>query len=78
MGTATGNTERAETLAALYTAKPADIMRRIVNVPSRPRVYIEIGRGGPGVVDSTFWTSMWGSPTTRSQPAGPAMAVNSS
>ena len=60
IGAITGNAERAKTLAELYAAKLADIAGRLDGVPSRPKVYIEIGRGGPAVIGSTFWTSMWG------------------
>ena len=46
LGKATGNEERARTLARLYTDKLADIRRRIVDVPARPKAYVELGQGG--------------------------------
>ncbi len=60
MGLATGNEERARTLAALYTDKLADIRRRVADVPARPKVYVELGQGGADVVGNTYWKGMWG------------------
>ena len=44
MGIATGSEERARTLAALYVDKLADVRRRVVDAPGRPKVYVEWGR----------------------------------
>ena len=60
MGIATGNQDRAETLAALYTDKLADIRRRVADAPVRPKVYVELGQGGADVVGNTYWKGMWG------------------
>jgi iron complex transport system substrate-binding protein len=60
MGLATGNEAGARTLAALYTDKLADIRRRVVSAPGKPKVYVELGQGGAGVVGNTYWKGMWG------------------
>lgn len=60
MGLATGNAERAQTLAALYMDKLADIRRRVADASVRPRVYVELGQGGAEVVGNTYWRGMWG------------------
>jgi ABC-type Fe3+-hydroxamate transport system substrate-binding protein len=62
MGLATGNEERARTLAALYTAKLADIARRVgaAEGEAKPKAYLELGQGGAGLVGNTYWKSMWG------------------
>ena len=60
LGVATGNGERARTLAAIYTDKLADIRRRVADVPARPKVYVELGQGGADVVGNTYWKGMWG------------------
>ena len=60
LGIATGNEERARTLAALYAVKLADIRRRVADAPTRPKVYVELGQGGADVVGNTYWKGMWG------------------
>lgn len=60
MGIATGNEERARTLAALYVDKLADVRRRVADAPSRPKAYVELGQGGADVVGNTYWHGMWG------------------
>ena len=60
LGRATGNEERARTLASLYLAKIADIARRVEGVATRPKVYLELGMGGADVVGNTYWKGMWG------------------
>ena len=60
LGAATGDAERAQALAALYLAKLSGIQRRVADVPHRPKVYIELGQGGAGVVGNTYWKGMWG------------------
>ena len=60
LGAATGNGERAGTLAALYTGKLAEIGRRVADVPARPRVYVELGQGGADTVGNSYWKGMWG------------------
>ena len=59
LGQATGNEDRARVLADLYAAKVADIARRVEGLP-RPRVYVELGQGGAGVVGNTYNDAMWG------------------
>jgi ABC-type Fe3+-hydroxamate transport system substrate-binding protein len=60
MGVATGNEERARTLASLYMDKLADIARRTRDVAKKPKVYVELGQGGSAVVGNTYWKGMWG------------------
>ena len=60
MGAATGNEERSRALAALYMDKLAEIARRLGGVTARPKVYLELGMGGAGVVGNTYWKGMWG------------------
>ena len=60
LGMATGNLERARTLAALYTDKLASIQRRVADIAIRPKVYVELGQGGADVVGNTYWKGMWG------------------
>ena len=60
LGAATGNGERAQALAALYTGKLEGIRRRVADVPVRPKVYVELGQGGADVVGNSYWKGMWG------------------
>ena len=60
MGVATGNEERARSLAALYTGKLDDIRRCVADAPARPKVYVELGQGGADVVGNSYWKGMWG------------------
>lgn len=60
MGRATGNEERAQTLARLYTDKLADIRARAKAAGGSPKVYVELGQGGADVIGNTYWQSMWG------------------
>jgi ABC-type Fe3+-hydroxamate transport system substrate-binding protein len=60
LGVATGQQERATTLAKLYTDKLADIQRRAKDAGTHPKVYVELGQGGAGVVGNTYWQGMWG------------------
>lgn len=60
LGIATGNEERARTLAALYAVKLAEIRRRVADAPMRPKAYVELGQGGADVVGNTYWRGMWG------------------
>ena len=60
LGLATGNEERARTLADRYMAKLADIRRRADAAGKRRSVYVELGQGGAGTVGNTYWKSMWG------------------
>ena len=60
MGQVTGNEERAQTLAALYTSKLADIRKRASAAGTHPKIYVELGQGGAGVVGNTYWQGMWG------------------
>ena len=60
LGGATGNEERARTLAALYMDKLTDMRRRVADAPTRPKVYVELGQGGADVVGNTYWRGMWG------------------
>jgi ABC-type Fe3+-hydroxamate transport system substrate-binding protein len=60
LGIATGNEERARTLATLYTDKLADIHKRAASAGGAPKLYVELGQGGAGAVGNTYWKSMWG------------------
>ncbi len=60
LGAATGNGERAQTLAALYTEKIADIRRRVGEPSKKPKAYMELGQGGAAAVGNTYANAMWG------------------
>ena len=60
LGAATGNAARAQELADLYASRIADIQRRAASAGTKPKVYIELGQGGPDVVGNTYWKGMWG------------------
>jgi ABC-type Fe3+-hydroxamate transport system substrate-binding protein len=60
LGKATGNEERARTLAQLYTDKLADIRRRVGDAPIKPKAYVELGQGGADAIGNTYWKGMWG------------------
>jgi iron complex transport system substrate-binding protein len=60
MGQATGNADRARQLATLYTDKLADIQHRASQAGTHPKVYVELGQAGAGVVGNTYWQGMWG------------------
>ncbi len=59
-GKATGNEERARTIAKLYTDKLADIARRVGDASGKPRAYVELGQGGADAIGNTYWKGMWG------------------
>jgi iron complex transport system substrate-binding protein len=59
LGRATGNEDRAQVLADLYTKQLDDIQRRVEGKP-RQKVYVELGYGGPGVIGNTYNNAMWG------------------
>ena len=59
LGQATGNLDRAQELAELYSREVADIARRVEGA-HRPRVYVELGQGGAGTVGNTYNNAMWG------------------
>ncbi len=60
LGYATGNEERARTLAKLYSDKLGDITRRVGDASIKPKAYVELGQGGADVVGNTYWKGMWG------------------
>jgi ABC-type Fe3+-hydroxamate transport system substrate-binding protein len=60
LGAVTGNAERAAQLAALYMQKLGDIQRRAAQAGMHPKVYVELGEGGAGVIGNTYWQGMWG------------------
>lgn len=60
LGRATDNEERGRTLAALYAAKMDEVSRRVAAAGTRPKVYFELGQGGPGTIGNSYWQSMWG------------------
>ena len=60
LGEATGNAARAQELAELYTGRIAEIRGRLAGVTRRPKVYVELGQGGAGVIGNSYWTGMWG------------------
>jgi iron complex transport system substrate-binding protein len=59
LGKATGNIDRAHALADLYTKQLGDIGRRVQGRP-KPKVYVELGYGGPAVFGNTYNNTMWG------------------
>lgn len=65
LGLVTGQPDRGEALARLYAAKLADVQARAARGIAadggrRPKVYVELGQGGAGVVGNSYWKSMWG------------------
>lgn len=64
IGAAMGTEARAEALAGEYAAASADIARRVAAAKAAgagtPRVYVELGQGGAGVVGNTYQGTMWG------------------
>jgi len=60
IGAATGAMGRAEDLAWRYTARLADIQRRVSSNGVSPKVYVELGQGGAAAVGNTYWKAMWG------------------
>ena len=60
LGQVTASEERACALAALYTGKLADIRRRAAAAGTHPKIYVELGQGGAGVVGNSYWQGMWG------------------
>lgn len=60
LGRITGNDDRAQELAKLYIDKLADIARRLDGIMTRPKVYLELGQGGPDAIGNTYATGMWG------------------
>ena len=59
LGQATGNEDRAHALADLYRKQLGDIELRVQGRP-KPKVYVELGYGGPGVIGNTYNNAMWG------------------
>lgn len=64
LGAALGEGGRAEALAQWYEAGFRDIQRRVQAAREagspRPRVYVELGQGGAGVIGNTYNGTMWG------------------
>lgn len=60
IGAAIGADERARELADLYATRVADTMTRARKAGRAPRVYVEIGMGGPGVIGNSYRETMWG------------------
>lgn len=64
LGAALGEEGRAEALAGWYEAAFQDILRRVRAARAaggpRPRVYVELGQGGAGVIGNTYNGTMWG------------------
>lgn len=59
LGHATGNLDRAQTLAELYRDRVADIARRVTGAAT-PKAYVELGQSGAEVVGNTYNGVMWG------------------
>ena len=59
LGHATSSMESAQALVDLYKGRVADIARRTEGLP-KPRVYVELGQGGPGVFGNSYNDVMWG------------------
>lgn len=60
LGHAMGALDRARTLVDLYTSKIRDMTTRLAGVAARPKTYVELGQGGPGVVGNSYSKAMWG------------------
>ena len=60
IGTAIGAIERAKELSELYLARLNDTTARAKKAGRSPKVYIELGMGGPGVVGNSYSATMWG------------------
>ncbi len=65
LGRLMGAQERAAELADGYAAAVADVERRVGEAlveagAVRPRVYVELGRKGPGETDNSYAGTMWG------------------
>ena len=61
LGKATGNEDRAQVCFWPTSTRSSfgDIQRRVEGKP-RPKVYVELGYGGPGVIGNTYNNAMWG------------------
>lgn len=61
LGQVLGSEERAERLAALYTAAIEDTLTRVKKAgPSSKKVYIELAKKGPSEVGNSYGNGMWG------------------
>ncbi len=60
LGHAMGALDRARSLVDLYTSKIRDMVARLAGVAARPKAYVELGQGGPGVVGNSYSKAMWG------------------
>jgi len=61
MGQLLGTDARARQLAALYGAKVADVQARVARATTpRPKVYVELGQGGPSVYGNSYSDDLWG------------------
>ena len=60
IGAAIGAAARAKELADLYVARVGDTMTRARKAGRSPKVYVEIGMGGPGVIGNSYSNTMWG------------------
>ena len=60
LGAILGQPDRAQALADQYAAAVADVESRVAAMTERPKVYVELGRKGPGEVDNSYGDVMWG------------------
>lgn len=64
LGEILGAEARARELATLYADAHKDVARRVANITSRPKVYVELARHGAGEVDNSYGDVMWGAMVT--------------
>ncbi|WP_317055738.1 ABC transporter substrate-binding protein [Roseovarius rhodophyticola] len=60
LGAILGEEERAQTLADTYAKAYADVLARVAQAETQPRVYVELGRKGADEVDNSYGNTMWG------------------
>ncbi len=60
LGAILGEEARAQELADGYAAAYADVLARVAQAESRPKVYVELGRKGADEVDNSYSGTMWG------------------
>lgn len=60
LGRLMGAEDRAQRLSDLYVDRIKDTRERVTQgEPSRPKVYVELGRGGPSDVGNSYGRGMW-------------------
>lgn len=60
LGALLGAPDRAQALADTYATAYADVIARVAQAKTAPRVYVELARKGAGEVDNSYGDTMWG------------------